>query len=52
MKRAGRDSRSLRDRLVRRRRELLDIGEKLELDESELEAVDAELARRMLELQA
>ncbi|HSD87593.1 MAG TPA: hypothetical protein VLB44_08755 [Kofleriaceae bacterium] len=52
MKRLGRGSRPLRERFVRHRRELLDIGEKLELEDSDLEELEAELARRMLELEA
>lgn len=48
----GRSSRSGRERPVRHRRSLRDVGEKLELDETDLEDIDKELARRMLELEA
>lgn len=52
MKRSRRNARPVRQRPPRYERLLRDAGEKLELDESEIEDVEAELARRLLELEA
>jgi hypothetical protein len=52
MKRPSRVPRNPRERLVRQRRALRDAGEQLEVDDAELEEIDAELARRMLELES
>ena len=41
-----------RKRLARQRRLLRDAGEQLEVDDAELEEIDGELARRMLELES
>ena len=53
MKRASRIPQdSARKRLERQRRLLRDAGEQLEVDDAELEEIDAELARRTLELES
>jgi hypothetical protein len=53
MKRPSRIPRNPRERLEQRqRRSLRDAGEQLELDDAELEELDAELTRRMLELES
>ena len=41
-----------RKRIERQRRALRDAGEQLEIDDAELEEIDAELARRTLELES
>lgn len=41
-----------RDRIVRRQRTERDQNESPELDDAELEEIEAELARRMLELES
>jgi hypothetical protein len=54
LKRSSRTpQRDPRLRLERQRRAALrDAGEQLELDDAELEEIDADLARRMLELES
>ena len=53
MKRPSRTPRNPRERLERQRRSALrDAGEQLELDDAELEEIDADLTRRMLELES
>ena len=52
MKRDARVKRDPRERILRQRKALRDAGEQLEVDDSELEEIDAELARRMLELES
>lgn len=54
MKRGSRTPpRNPRERIERERRAAVrDAGEQLELDDAELEEIDADLARRMLELES
>ncbi|HUS28841.1 MAG TPA: hypothetical protein VMZ53_10030 [Kofleriaceae bacterium] len=52
MKRASRIQQDPRKRIERQRRLLRDAGEQLEVDDAELEEIDTELARRMLELES